>query len=126
MASETEETAKRSSVEDQGSWVTWAHNQDSLLNYWDDISKLYAQALEQGLRLMVPQMGPGLGNTDGFGDGMSELIRAMERSQELLFIQLESITAFQSALWEPWLKQLGMDPANRRTGPKRRKSEKSV
>jgi len=118
MATETNEAPKRSSVEDQSSWVTWAHNQDSLLNYWDDVSKLYTQALEQGLRLMIPQMSPGFGNRDGFGDGVSELIKAMERSQELLFIQFESMTAFQSALWEPWLKQLGMGPAIQQTGNK--------
>lgn len=125
MAAETKEAAGRSSGEDQGCWAGWAQNQESLLSYWDDISKLYTQAFEQGLRLMMPQTSPGFGNTGGFGDGVSELIKAMERSQEMLFTQFESITAFQSALWEPWFKQFGMGPAGQRTGSRPRKGGKS-
>jgi len=45
----------------------------------------------------------------------------MERSRELLFTQLESMGVFQSALWEPWFKQLSTGPASPPAGNTRRK-----
>ena len=126
MATETQETANRTASPAQSPGTDWMHSPDSLLNYCEDLSRLYTQALEQGLRLMTPQMSPVSANEGAYADGLSELIKAMERSQELLFTQLESVTAFQSAFWEPWLKQLGGGPTNRGTADKRRKSGPSA
>lgn len=90
-------------------WTAWAESEQALFSYCKDFTKLYAQTLEQSLRLMGPYASGLASNKGAPVDGLSIAFKAVEQYQEQLFSQLESMLSLQSEIWESALAQRNIE-----------------